>query len=993
MKNDSNTISNKEQKEAIQYNKSPLLIIAGAGTGKTHVIVEKIKYLISRQRVKPEEILALTFTEKAASEMEERVDQALPYGYIQTWISTFHSFADQILKEHASHIGLNPSYRILTDAEVILFLKENLFLFNLHYFRPLGNPHRYLEDLHKHFSRLKDEDVSPIQYIAWAKTQNSKLKAQSEVEKIEMEKNLELANAYEMYQQLKIKEGFMDFSDLIYYALELFRKRKNILRLYRRKFTHILVDEFQDTNIAQYTLVKLLCPSNKNSKLTVVGDDAQAIYKFRGASVSNILSFMKDYPNAKQVSLQKNYRSNQTILDAAYRLIKHNDPDTLEARLGISKNLVSQKKDLKDSITFHLADRVEEESDFVVNTILALKKTYEFSDIAILTRANNHADPFVRTLSRKGIPYQFLGPGNLFKQPEVKDLIAYLKFLDTIDDSVSLYRVLSMDIFELDLKDVASLLSFAKRTNCSLFQSLEIYLSFFYPDYYQKEFGIYKKYLPLLREQTRNKLNTIYLMIKRHLSLIKKETAGQILYFFLEDSKYLNALVSYKTERDEKTALNISKFFNKLKTFEGEHEDASVSHVVDYITMSMELGESPSASQTDLALTDAVNILTVHSAKGLESPIVFLVNLSRGRFPTYLRKEAIPIPDALIKEILPIGDYHTEEERRLFYVGMTRAKDRLYLSSSRFYGEGKRRQHISPFVTEALGEKIIASYKGVEHEKQSQLAMFAFEKPPRYQIRTNPVVEPTSSFSYTQLETYSTCPLQYKYQYVLNVPTSKNAAASFGDTIHKTLQAFYKEFITDKSIGQNRLLEIYNETWIPLGYASKRHEERMKKEGQTMLTQFYKKYHRRHLSILDIERVFKIKIGKKLVIRGKIDRVDQKNKKEIEIVDYKTGKMPDKKELMKSPSTSLRVNMQLSIYALAAMDKGLYRKKIDEITLSFYYLQPMEKISFKPSPEYINETKKTIHETVSEIRKHVFDPNVGPWCDFCHFRMICEAWQ
>ncbi|MBI3366545.1 ATP-dependent helicase, partial [Candidatus Roizmanbacteria bacterium] len=613
------------------------------------------------------------------------------------------------------------------------------------------------------------------------------------------------------------------------------------------------------------------------------------------------------------------------------------------------------------------------------------KKTYKFSDIAILARANNHVEPFVRALSRKGIPYQFLGPGNLFKQPEVKDLIAYLKFLNTIDDSVSFYRVLSMNIFDLDLKDVASLLSFAKRTNCSLFQSLEIYLSFFYPDYYQKEFEVYKKYIPLLREQTRNKLNTMYLMIKRHLSLMKKETAGQILYFFLEDSKYLNALVSYKTERDEKIALNISKFFNKLKAFETEHEDASVARIVDYIIMSMELGESPSSSQTDLALTNAVNILTVHSAKGLEFSVVFLVNLTRGRFPTNLRKEAIPIPDSLIKEILPTGDYHTEEERRLFYVGMTRAKDKLYISSTSFYGEGKRRQQVSPFVIEALGEKIISDYQTIEQEKQSQLSMFAFEKSPRYQTKTRSVTEPTNSFSYSQLETYNVCPLQYKYQYVLNVPTSQNASTSFGNSIHKALQRFYKEFITYKSIRQDRLLEIYKETWIPLGYTSKRHEDRMKKEGQMMLIQFYKKFHSPNISILDIERMFKIKIDKELIIKGKIDRVDEKNKNEIEIIDYKTGKMPDKKELVKS--------MQLSIYALAAMDKGLYRKKIDEITLSFYYLQPMEKISFQPSLEYINETKKTIYKTVSQIRKDVFNANVGPWCDFCSFRMICEAWQ
>lgn len=956
---------NSDQSAAVKFNKGPLLLIAGAGTGKTYVIVEKIKYLISHNLAKPEQILALTFTEKAASEMEERVDRAIPYGYFQMWISTFHSFADQILKEHASHIGLNPGFRLLADAETVLFLKENLFLFNLSYFRPLGNPNKYLEGLHKHFSRLRDEDISPAQYIEWAKLKD--------------EKDIELARAYQTFQQLKIKEGVMDFSDLLFYALALFRKRKNLLTEYQKKFTHILIDEFQDTNITQYELIKLLCPSNKNPSLTVVGDDSQAIYKFRGASVSNILAFRKNYPKAKQITLRKNYRSNQTILNAAYRLIKHNDPDTLEVKLGISKNLLAQKKDTKEALNFYLADRVEEEADFVAQTILSLKKTYAFSDIAILTRANNHADPFARALGRKGIPYQFLGPGNLFKQAEVKDLIAYMSFLNTIDDSVSLYRVLSMDIFDLDAKDIASMISFARKSSLSLFQSMEMYLSFFYPDLEQKEFAVYKKHIPLLKEDTRKKFHTVYSMIKRHIRLMKKETAGQILYFFLEDTRYLNRLVSYKTEKEEKIALNISKFFNKLKAFEASHEDASIPTVVDYIEMSMELGESPTASQTDITQINAVNILTVHSAKGLEFPVIFLVNLSRGRFPTYERRETIPIPDELIKETLPVGDFHIEEERRLFYVGFTRAMDKVYCSSSRYYGEGKRLQRLSPFVTEAFGEHSIP-----ETPSKAGLSMYVYEKTPSYD--TKPIYRPQPiSLSYSQIQTYQRCPLQYKYQYVLKLPVSPNAAASFGETIHETLQSFYREFMKDKTIRLPHLLNIYEGSWIPLGYSSKAHESRMKKEGTKMLTQFYKTYHSKNIRILDIEKLFKIKIGSALFVGGKIDRVDKKNNHEIEIIDYKTGRMPDVSELEK--------NLQLSIYAMAATDERLYGKKLQDITLTFYYLQPMKKISFKSSSKNIQTAHEIIKKTAEEIQKLQFTPNVGPWCDFCAFRMICEAWQ
>ncbi|MBI1863431.1 UvrD-helicase domain-containing protein [Candidatus Microgenomates bacterium] len=329
---------NPQQLEAVKYNDGPLLIIAGAGTGKTTTLVEKVHHLINQNLAKPEEILALTFTEKAAQEMETRVDERLPYGYTQTWISTFHSFADTILRTDISHIGLSPGYRLMTEAETISFLRERLFMFDLKYFRPLGNPNKFLSSLLQHISRLRDEDVTPEDYQKWVDQAGA-----DDVEPEELQKRRELAHVYKVYQEIKVKEAVFDYGDLIHYLLVLFRKRPNILNQYRKQFKYILVDEFQDTNIAQYAMVKLLAPPESNPKLTVVGDDSQAIYKFRGASVSNILTFMKDFPTAKNVSLLTNYRSDQAILDHAYRLIKFNDPDTLEAQLGISKKLVASR--------------------------------------------------------------------------------------------------------------------------------------------------------------------------------------------------------------------------------------------------------------------------------------------------------------------------------------------------------------------------------------------------------------------------------------------------------------------------------------------------------------------------------------------------------------------------------------------------------------------------------------------------------------------------
>ncbi|MBI2028995.1 UvrD-helicase domain-containing protein [Candidatus Gottesmanbacteria bacterium] len=599
---------NKQQKKAVEFEGKPLLIIAGAGTGKTTVITERIKWLITTEKARASEILALTFTEKASKEMQERVDIAMPYGYTQMWISTFHSFADRVLRDEAIHIGLNPAFKLMTEAESSKLFKDFLFSFNLSYFLPLGNPNKFISAILTHFSRLKDEDVSPNQYINWVKALSvnppARLapaspslggakrageaggKVESEEEKVEAEKYLELASAYKKYEELKVKQGLFDFSDLIGNLLILFRTRKNILASYQEKFKYILVDEFQDTNIAQYELIKLLTPKGLKPNLTIVADDNQSIYRFRGAAVSNVLTFKKDYPNAQFIVLNRNYRSTQVILDASYKLIKNNDPDTLEAKLGISKKLKSIRVKKGQGVEFIYTQRVEDEADEVVNKIMNLNKEdkYKWSDFAILVRANNHSEPFIRSLLRKGIPYQFLGPGILFKQNEIKDLISYLKWINDPTDSQSLYRVLTMDIFDIKTVDLALINSYCKRYSLSLYEGLSVLINFWFNN---KDLGYYGKYPPFIADETKQKLQNILGIYNRHLDLVAKETAGQILYYFLEDSGLLKSLTGVETERDEQKTQNIAKFFNKLKTYEVDHQDASVRAVVDFIDLAM----------------------------------------------------------------------------------------------------------------------------------------------------------------------------------------------------------------------------------------------------------------------------------------------------------------------------------------------------------------------------------------------------------------------
>src|SRR4030043_793296 len=330
---------NSQQRQAVTTTKGPLLIIAGAGTGKTTVIARRIAYIIEKKLAKPSEILALTFTDKAAQEMEERVDILVPYGYIDTQISTFHAFGDQVLRDHALEIGLSPDFRILTRPEQILFFQQNLFAFDLKYFRPLSNPYKFIDAILTLISRAKDEDVTPQEFLQYAKRLTTK--ARDKEKRMEAEKNLELTRAFEKYEKLKTEAGLLDFGDQVVKTLNLLRNRPKILTSYQDRFKYILVDEYQDTNYAQNELVKILAKKHKN--ICVVGDDDQAIYKFRGAAISHILEFKKNYPKAKQVVLTQNYRSTQAILNSSYKLISHNNPDRLEIRKKITKKLKSAK--------------------------------------------------------------------------------------------------------------------------------------------------------------------------------------------------------------------------------------------------------------------------------------------------------------------------------------------------------------------------------------------------------------------------------------------------------------------------------------------------------------------------------------------------------------------------------------------------------------------------------------------------------------------------
>jgi DNA helicase-2/ATP-dependent DNA helicase PcrA len=742
-----------EQKRAVEYSNGPLMIIAGAGTGKTTVITQRILHIISSGLATPDEILALTFTEKASKDMQQRVDELLPLGSLTNWILTFHSFCDRILRQEGIHIGLNSNYKLFTEAEKIQFMREHIFDFSLNYFRPLGNPIKFVTSCLQHFSRLQDENITPAEYLSWCDTKKQTIS--STEEEFSHAQYTELANAYKTYESLKLEYDYLDFGDLIMRTIQLFRERPNVLHQYQKQFRYILVDEFQDTNFAQCELAFLL--SGLTGNITIVGDDDQSIYRFRGASLSNMQSFRSKYPHCEIVVLTQNYRSGQHILDASYKLINNNNPDRLEVTEHIDKKLKAVFP-IQDDIVFFHTHRAEDEVDRVIEEIRRLveKEQYDFRDIAILVRANAHADMFVHALEREGIPHQFLGPTKLFQTKVISFLVSYLRLLTDPEDSSSAFQLFSYPFFSIPTKDVLSLFLYSQKHSVSFLDAVRDLSSFSIPD------------------TSKLAITTLLAHIDAGMSSLLTKTAGQILYDFVQNTGYLSQLSNPKDKEQELEFQNVSLFFQKLKSYETDHSDSKVFAVLEWITLHSELGESPSGASLDWSEENAISLLTVHSSKGLEFPVVFLVTLVSQRFPSVSRVDTLPIPEDLIKERLPNGDFHIQEERRLFYVGMTRAKEKLYLTASDYYGEAKREKALSPFITEALGDSIDAGFV----KKKPDLVSSDSEGSDKPSVVL-------THLSYSQIETFLICPLHYQLKYLYHIPTPASASQSFGITIHR----------------------------------------------------------------------------------------------------------------------------------------------------------------------------------------------------------------
>ncbi|MBB3907724.1 DNA helicase PcrA [Anoxybacteroides rupiense] len=607
---------NPEQQAAVKTTEGPLLIMAGAGSGKTRVLTHRIAYLMAEKHVAPWNILAITFTNKAAREMKERVQSLVGGAAEEIWISTFHSMCVRILRRDIDRIGINRNFSILDATDQLSVLKTILNDKNID--PKKFDPRAILGTI----SSAKNELLSPEKFAKKAATYYEKV----------------VSDVYTEYQQRLLRNHSLDFDDLIMVTIQLFERVPEVLEHYQYKFQYIHIDEYQDTNRAQYMLVKMLAARFQN--LCVVGDSDQSIYRWRGADIQNILSFETDYPNAKVVLLEQNYRSTKRILQAANKVIENNYNRK-------PKRLWTENPEGK-KIAYYEAMSESDEAQFVAGKIKEYVDSSKrrYSDFAILYRTNAQSRMMEEVLIKSNIPYQIVGGLKFYDRKEIKDILAYLRLIANPNDDISLTRIINVPKRGIGASSLDKIASYASAYGLSMFQALgEL-----------EHMGISARIAASLHEFRRQ--------IEHWGQLQEYVSVTELVEDVLEKSGYREMLEAEKTLEAQSRLENIDEFLSVTKHFENVSEDKSLIAFLTDLALVADIDQLNNEEETD---KEAVVLMTLHSAKGLEFPVVFLIGMEEGIFP-----HSRSLDD----------EEEMEEERRLAYVGITRAEEELFLTSA-----------------------------------------------------------------------------------------------------------------------------------------------------------------------------------------------------------------------------------------------------------------------------------------------------------------------
>ena len=604
---------NDKQYEAVINTEGPCLVIAGAGSGKTKVLTHKVAYLIEEKNVKPWEILAITFTNKAANEMKERVEKLVSNAALDIWMGTFHSICVRILRKQIDRLGFDTSFIIFDTSDQKTLVKKIIKEKNLD--DKLYSDKSVLYEI----SNSKNEMLEPDKYTA-------KVRGNFRKEKI--------AEIYEIYQKRLKENNAIDFDDIINFTIKILLDNPDLLDYYSGKFKYVLVDEYQDTNKAQFTLVSLL--ASKYGNITVVGDNDQGIYSFRGADITNILNFEKDFPGTRIIKLEQNYRCTQNILNAANEVIKNNETK-YEKKLWTKNEEGNLPK-------VYRADTAYDEANYIVRQINTLKmeEYYKYSDFAVLYRMNTQSRVIEDALMREDIPYKIVGGLRFHERKEIKDIIAYLRLIQNFSDNLSLTRIINEPKRGVGRTSLDNIENLAVSNETSMYEIIKN----------ADKYGLSRVF-----SNTREFINTIEELHQKIDSLKVSDLIKEV----INKTGYLKNLELENTVEAETRIQNIDEFITEAVEFENEAAEPSLREFLEGITLSADIDNVEDSEES-------VTLMTLHSAKGLEFPVVFLVGMEEGVFPGY---KSIGEPKEL------------EEERRLCYVGITRAKENLFLTCSK----------------------------------------------------------------------------------------------------------------------------------------------------------------------------------------------------------------------------------------------------------------------------------------------------------------------
>ncbi|MCR4833504.1 MAG: UvrD-helicase domain-containing protein [Butyrivibrio sp.] len=612
---------NSQQKKAVLQTEGPVLILAGAGSGKTRVLTHRVAYLIDQCGINPWNIMAITFTNKAAGEMRNRVDKLVGFGSESIWVATFHSSCVRILRRYADRLGYDNNFSIYDTDDSKSVMKDICKRYQLE------TTQLKMRAIMQSISKCKDNLVTPEEYSL--NTQNDPRK-------------MRISKAYMEYQAALKKSNAMDFDDLLMKTVELFRKNPDVLEQYQERFRYIMVDEYQDTNNAQFELIRLLAQKYQN--LCVVGDDDQSIYRFRGANIRNILDFEKVYPDACVIKLEQNYRSTQNILDAANAVIRNNE--------GRKDKSLWTDEGVGEKVHFRKFDSALEEASFIADEISSLKRAgkLEYSETAVLYRTNAQSRLIEEKFVFNGIPYDLVGGTNFYSRREIKDLLCYLKTIDNARDDVAVKRIINVPRRGIGATTIDNVQTYADERGIGFYDALcEV----------DQIVSV---------QRAASKLKDFVTMISAFRAKMKEYSLEQLLRDILITTSYID-YIRAESEEDESgdndREQNIDELISKIAAYEEKEDEPSLSGFLEEVAL---VADIDSVGDDD----EKVLLMTLHSAKGLEFEHVYLAGMEEGMFPSYMTLE---VEDS--------DPYAMEEERRLAYVGITRAKKELTLTCAR----------------------------------------------------------------------------------------------------------------------------------------------------------------------------------------------------------------------------------------------------------------------------------------------------------------------